>query len=104
VGIVLYAGIRIAPEYYEYFKLVSAVEKTANQMEETPTPTSIRKSLQARFDAGYVDDFKAKDLEITRAENGWNVVIDYDSTIPLFFNIFLTLDFDKTVNVPGGAS
>jgi hypothetical protein len=102
VGIVLYAGIRVAPEYYEYFKLVSAVEKTAEILpgEETPTPANIRRALQARFDAGYVDDVKAKDLEITRGEEGWNVVIDYDSTIPLFFNVYLTLDFDKTVVFP----
>ncbi len=43
---------------------------------------------------------KATDLDVTRNENGgWNIVLDYDSTVPLFGNLFLTIDFDKTISI-----
>lgn len=103
VAIVLYAAIRIGPEYYEFYKLASAVRDTAKQLEteEGLTPTKIRSALQKRFDTGYVDDVKATDLDVTRDNNGgWDILLDYDSTVPLFGNLFLTIDFDKTVNIP----
>ena len=32
VAIVVYAGIRVGPVYYEYFKLTSAIESTAKEL------------------------------------------------------------------------
>jgi hypothetical protein len=102
MAIVVYAAIRVGPEYYEYYKLSSAVQDTAKQLETEQglSPSKIRGALQKRFDTGYIDDVKATELDVTRSENGgWDVVLDYDSTVPLFGNLFLTIDFDKTVNI-----
>ena len=102
VAIVVYAGIRVGPQYYEYYKLSTAVTDAAKQMEseEGLTPAKIRGALQRRFDTGYIDDVKAADLDVTRNETGgWNIVLDYDSTVPLFGNLLLTIDFDKTVAI-----
>lgn len=102
VAIVVYAAIRVGPEYYEYYKLSSAVQDTAKQLETegAMSPSKIRTALQKRFDTGYIDDVKATDLDVTRSEDGgWDIVLDYDSTVPLFGNLFLTIDFDKTVNI-----
>jgi Flp pilus assembly protein TadG len=102
MAIVLYAAIRVGPVYYEYYKLASAVTDTAKQLEAEDglTPQKIRGALQKRFDTGYVDDVKAKDLDVTRNENsGWDILLDYDATVPLFGNLFLTIDFDKTITI-----
>lgn len=102
VAIVVYAAIRVGPEYYEYYKLSSAVQDTAKQLETegAMSPSKIRTALQKRFDTGYIDDVKATDLDVARSEDGgWDIVLDYDSTVPLFGNLFLTIDFDKTVNI-----
>ena len=44
VAIVVYAGIRVGPQYYEYYKLSTAVTDAAKQMEseEGLTPAKIR--------------------------------------------------------------
>ena len=103
MAIVIYAAIRVGPEYYEYYKLSTAVTDAAKQMEteEGLSPQKIRGALQRRFDTGYIDDVKAEDLDVTRnAEgNGWDIVLDYDSTVPLFGNLFLTIDFDRTITI-----
>ncbi len=103
MAIVMYAAIRVGPQYYDYYKLATAVAETAKQMEseEELTPeTKIRGALQRRFDTGYIDDAKATDLDVTPNENGgWNIVLDYDTTVPLFGNLFLTMAFDKTISI-----
>ncbi len=101
MAIVLYAAIRVGPEYYEYYKVLSAVKESAKQLEneEGLSPSKIRTALQRRFDTGYVDDLKATDLDVTRGATGWDILLDYDSTVPLFGNLFLTIDFDRTVTI-----
>jgi hypothetical protein len=103
MAIVIYAGIRVGPEYYEYYKLYTAVRDTAKQLETEDglTPLKIRGALQRRFDTGYIDDVRATDLDVTRNTDGssWDILLDYDSTVPLFGNLLLTMDFDKTVTI-----
>jgi hypothetical protein len=102
MAIVIYAAIRVGPQYYEYYKLSAAVTESGKQLEseEGLTPAKIRGALQRRFDTGYIDDVRATDLDVVRNENGgWNVVLDYDATVPLFANLSLTIDFDKTVTI-----
>jgi hypothetical protein len=101
VAIVVYAGIRVGPAYYEYYKVVSAIEASAAELktEETLTPAGIRKSLQRRFDTSYVYNIKADELEVTRSDAGWVVNVVYDQEVPMFWNLLLLLRFDKTVPI-----
>jgi hypothetical protein len=91
----------VGPVYYEYFKLISAIESTAKELraEETLTPTQIRSALQRRFDSGYVNDIKASDLDVSRGETGWQINTAYDEEVPVFANLLLLLRFDKTVPI-----
>jgi hypothetical protein len=100
IAVLGYAGIRVGPEYLNYYRVVTALKETAKQLEpdEAITPNSIRSVIEKRFDTGYVDEPKAKDLVITRNETGgWQVQADYEKTVPLFGNLFLTMSFEKTV-------
>jgi Tfp pilus assembly major pilin PilA len=100
IAIVAYAGIRVGPEYFNYYKVVTALKDTAKQLEpdEAITANGIRGTIEKRFDTGYVDEPQAKDLVITRNEAGaWQVQADYEKTVPLFGNLFLTMSFEKTV-------
>jgi hypothetical protein len=101
VALVVYAGIRVGPVYYEYFKLLSAIESTASELksEETLAPLTIRKALQRRFDASYVDFIEAADLAVGKGEAGWNITVEYDEEVPMFGNLLLLLRFDKTVTI-----
>src|SRR5262245_3212977 len=79
MAIVVYGGIRLAPKYLAYYKLVTAMKETASQLksDETLTPTLIRGSLEKRFDTGYVE-IDPKDIDISKNENGdWQMTADY---------------------------
>ena len=86
MAVVIYAGIRVAPEYLNYYKVVTALKETA-----------IHKSLEARFDTGYVDEPSAKDIVVTKADEGWTMTADYEKVVPMFANLHLLLVFKKTV-------
>ena len=102
MAVVLYAGIRLAPEYLNYYKVVTALKETATQFkgDETLSPAGIRGALQKRFDVGYIDEPNAKDINVSRNEAGiWAMTADYEKTVPMFGNVHLLLVFKATVAI-----
>jgi hypothetical protein len=101
VAIVLYAGIRVIPEYLNYYKVVTSLKETATQLksDETLSPNSIIVAIERRFDTGYVDEPKAKEIIVTKEEAGWSMTADYEKTVPLFGNMYLLLTFKNTVMI-----
>ncbi len=99
VALVLYAGIRVGPEYLNYYKVLSALKETANQLknEEILSPGAITNSLSRRFDAGYIDAPAAQEIVITKVESGWSMTADYEKAVPMFGNLHLLMTFKKTV-------
>lgn len=101
MAIVLYAGIRVGPEYFNYYKVVTAMKETAKALEsdETLSPQSIRDAIEKRFDTGYVDNPKPADIEVAKVDGGWDMTAAYESEVPMFGNLFLLVDFNKTVKI-----
>jgi hypothetical protein len=99
VAVVLYAGIRVGPEYLNYYKVLTAMKETASQLksDDALSPTSIRKSLERRFDTGYIDEPKVADIVVTKEDAGWTMTADYEKTVPMFGNLYLLMAFNKTV-------
>ncbi len=101
IAITLYAAIRVTPVYMNYYKVVSAMEKTASQLkvEEAVSPQSVRSTLGRHFDTGYVDELKAADIDVQRGDGVWSMTADYEKTVPLFGNMHLLMTFKKTVPI-----
>lgn len=99
VAVVLYAAIRVGPEYLNYYKVQMAMKETASQLksDETLTPLNITKALARRFDTGYIDSPNAKEIVVTKADAGWTMTADYEKTVPMFGNLYITLVFNKSV-------
>jgi len=99
VAIVVYAGIRVAPEYLNYYKVVTALKETASQMKgnEALSPANIRGAIEKRFDTGYVDEPKSKEIVIVKVDDGWSMTADYEKTVPMFGNLYLLMVFKTTV-------
>jgi len=98
IAIVGYAGIRIGPEYFDYYKLRTAMNETAKELEadETLSPQKIRFALDKRFDTGYVNVVSAKDIDVTKVDGGWQMTAEYESEVKLFGNLYLTMAFEHT--------
>src|SRR5262245_33392891 len=95
MAIVLYAGIRVVPEYLNYYKVIKALQETASaaKSDEALSPASLRKSIEGRFDTGYIDEPTVDQVVITKEENGWSMAVDYEKVVPLFGNMNLLLSF-----------
>ncbi len=101
MAITLYAAIRVAPVYMNYYKLVSAMEKTATQLEvdEAISPQSIRATLGRQFNTGYVDAVTPAEIDVQRGDGVWTMTADYEKTVPLFGNMHLLMAFKKSVSI-----
>ena len=99
VAVVLYACIRVGPEYLNYYKVQMAMKETATQLkaEEVLGATAVTKALARRFDTGYIDSPTAKEIIVTKGEAGWTMTADYEKTVPMFGNLYITLVFNKSV-------
>jgi hypothetical protein len=101
VAIVVYAGIRLAPVYLNYMKVVRALELVASDAGGSADPKSIRTTIDKHFEIDMVDYPTSKDIKVTRSGTGWDVEAAYDDEAPLFANISLHVSFDKTVHTKG---
>jgi hypothetical protein len=98
IAIIGYAGIRVAPYYINYFRVVKALDQTASESKgETINPTDVHNSLERRFNVEYVDKPDAKDIEVHRDGEHWVAIAKYEEVAPLFGNLSLLMEFDKQV-------
>jgi hypothetical protein len=102
VAMVGYAALRAGPEYFNYYKVVTALKEAASSLkgDDTLSPQTIRFAIDKRFDTGYVDSPTAQEIEVKKGEHGWEMTADYEKTVPVFGNLFLLMSFNKTVVIP----
>jgi len=102
LGFALYAGIRLTPLYLEYMAVVRALEQTAKEFSDGPaSPQELRRSLDRRWTIEDIHSIETKEIEITKAGNGFSMRAWYRAEAPFVANVSLVADFDKTVNVGG---
>ena len=97
--IVGYAGVRAAPVYLKYMKIVRALDQAGSELKGGANPQSIRVAIDKHFEIDMVDDLQAKDFKITKDGSAWVVEAAYEDDAPLFSNISLHWTFDKTVKI-----
>jgi hypothetical protein len=99
VAIVLYGGIRVGPEYLNYYKVVAAMKETASQLkgDDAISQATIRNALEKRFDTGYIDEPNVKEIVISKGDAGWGMTADYEKSVPMFGNLYLLMAFNNTV-------
>ena len=101
IAILVYVGIRVAPLYLNYFRVVRSLEQLAadTRGDAQINPVALRSSLEKRFDVEYIDHPAPKDIDIHREGNRWVAVADYEDPAPLFANILILVQFRKQVDL-----
>jgi hypothetical protein len=100
VGMVLYAGIRLAPLYLNYMKVAKAMNAVAAEIKgDNPDPVAIRGALDAHFIIDDPTGVETKDIEITKDDGGVQMHVAYDDSAPYVANVSLSVHFEKTVKV-----
>ena len=103
LAVVIYAGIRLAPVYLNYMKVVKAMEGTVGELKAGGvSPQSIRTAIDKHFEIDMVEYPTTKEMKITKDGGSWVVESQYDDDAPLFANLSLHVTFDKKVKIGGG--
>jgi len=103
-AIVGYAGIRLAPLYLNYMKVVRAIDNAASTAKGgAGDATAIRTAIDRHFEIDMVDFPTIKDIQIRREGGAWVIQAKYDDEAPLFGNVSLHVIFDKTVRSRSGS-
>jgi hypothetical protein len=104
LGFALYAGIRLAPLYFEYMAVVRALEQTAKEHADGgATPQQLRNSLDRRWTVEDIHSIDVKEIEIKKTGSGFSMRAWYRAEAPFVGNVSLVADFDKTVEVQPNA-
>ena len=102
-AIVLYAGIRLAPLYLNYMKVVRAIEVAASSAKGgAGDQVAIRTAIDRHFEIDMVDYPTTKDIQIRREGTAWVIEAKYDDEAPLLGTVSLHVTFDKVVRAGGG--
>jgi hypothetical protein len=100
VGAIGYAGIRLVPVYLNYMKLARTMESAATEFKgEHADLSGVRKSLDRHWAIEDITAVDQKDIEITKDDNGLQLHVAYDDTVPYIANVSLSVHFEKTVKV-----
>jgi hypothetical protein len=100
VGMIGFAGLRLAPVYLNYMKVARSMDVTAQEFKgENPDPGGVRRSLEKHWQIEDIDEVSAKDVEIVKGDDGMSLHVTYDHAVPYISNVSLSVHFDKTVKV-----
>ncbi len=99
-GVILYAGIRLAPLYLNYMKVARTMDSVAAEIKgDNPDPAAIRNLIDRHFNIEDPSGVDIKDIEITRDDGGVQMHVAYDDTAPFVANVSFSVHFEKTVKV-----
>jgi hypothetical protein len=98
IGLFAFAGMRLAPVYLNYMKIVGVLEGVYKEF-DSQNPSPIQKSIRRRFDVESVSIITARDIKIVNESSGFRVEAVYDHIAPFIGNVSFTVHFDKKVVV-----
>ncbi len=83
-------GLKVVPTVTEYMTIKKAIVVAKSAGSTVP---EIRNSFDKQADVGYVDSISAKDLDIEKTADGFEVSFAYEKKIPLAGPVSLVIDY-----------
>ncbi|WP_263772504.1 DUF4845 domain-containing protein [Propionivibrio soli] len=93
IALLAVLGMKVVPEYVDYFKVVKSVKSIAADSSGKTVP-EIRAAFDRYADVNYLKDIKGTDLDISKDGNRVVIAFAYERRIPLFYNVSLLIDFE----------
>lgn len=111
-GYVVYVGLKLVPEYMEYYSIKSAVDGLADEMKTRQiSKTQYLDLIRRRLEINYVDvnrlvpsrdgcdKYKKEVFHYKTSKNGTDFGVSYEKRIDIVANVDVLLAFDYTRNV-----
>ena len=100
VGIIGYAGIRLAPLYLNYMKVARTMDAAATEYKtDSGDLGAVNKSIERHWEIEDITGVDYKDIEVKKEDGGLTLHLAYDDSAPYIANVSLAVHFDKTVKV-----
>ncbi len=90
-------GMKVAPEYLTYFKILKATKAVAASSSDKTVP-EIRTSFSKYMDVEHLTTITPSDLDISKEGNAIVIAFAYEKRIPLFYNVSLIIDFQGSTS------
>jgi hypothetical protein len=97
VLVVALLGFRVIPAYIEYFSVVKALEGALTDSRDL-TPADIRKLVERRIGADYIESVLPNDVVVTKTGNVITAAASWQTKLHLVGNASLVLDFDASAS------
>jgi hypothetical protein len=88
-------AFRVLPSYIEYFTVQRALQATLAES-PTMTPGDIRRSLERRIAADYVDSVRASDVTVTKEGNQIVATLAWQKILHMAGNASILLEFEAS--------
>jgi hypothetical protein len=104
VALVVYAGIRLAPVYLNYYRVARTISQVAEEAkgDDTTNAQTLRTALGKRLDIESIEFPDLKDFVIKRDGPQWVIQVNYEEPIPFLYNVSLLATFDKSARIGKG--
>lgn len=95
VGVIALLGMKLTPEYIEFFKIKSNVEAVAQEANANPNATvgDVRRAFERRAEIDHIKNFSSADLDVTKEGGKIVVSFEYERKVHLIKNISVLIDF-----------
>jgi len=90
-------GFRVLPAYIEYFTVQKALQATLAEPGNL-TPQDIRRSLERRMDADYIDSVRASDVTVSKEGNQIVASLAWQKILHMVGNASILLEFEASAS------
>ena len=103
VGFFAYVGMKLFPMYSEYYSVKAALKGLANESGVAASdPARIQDLFFRRLYINYSENVKPQNVKIRRADNGWQIDVQYEVRRPLIGNLDVVGKFHATQTLTRG--
>ena len=97
VLVVALLAFRMIPAYIEWYTVQKALDSAMSETSD-PTVVNVRKSVERKLNADYVDAVGARDVELSKDGNKITASVSWQKKLPLVANVSLLIDFDAAAS------
>jgi len=96
VGLAVYILLRAAPAYIEALSVGDVVNSLKKELDlKEKSREEIYTMIKKRLDVNNISSVDKDDIKIQKTVNDVTVTIDYETRVPLFWNVALAFSFNK---------
>jgi hypothetical protein len=97
VGLAVFIVMKVAPVYIEAFSVGDVVNSLKKELDlKEKSREEIYTMIKKRLDVNDISSVDKDDIKIQKTVNDVKVAIDYETRVPLFWNVALALSFHKS--------